>query len=172
MESLPKKPNEYFVKLLSVIDDMRRASFQTTPTTQQKKMLGLTLLFSLCFSVFFFLSADVLGWLVYLLVMLGDSGEITACFVAAMATAAYSEAMARIRKCPVTAYLLISSFPLVPGAGIYRTMEYALQRDIQMFLNQGLNTLGIAAALAVGVLVVTSAVRMLVTLRKKRRRSK
>ena len=42
MESLPKKPNEYFVKLLSVIDDMRRASFKTTPTTQQKKMLGLT----------------------------------------------------------------------------------------------------------------------------------
>lgn len=30
-----------------------------------KRMLGLTLLFSLFFSVFFFLSADVLGWLVY-----------------------------------------------------------------------------------------------------------
>jgi len=42
MESLPKKPHEYFVKLISIIDDLRRASFKTTPTTQQKKMLGLT----------------------------------------------------------------------------------------------------------------------------------
>lgn len=42
MESLPKKPHEYFVKFISVIDDMRRASFKSTPTTQQKKMLGLT----------------------------------------------------------------------------------------------------------------------------------
>lgn len=30
------------MKFLSIIDDMRRASFKTTPSTQQKKMLGLT----------------------------------------------------------------------------------------------------------------------------------
>ena len=42
MESLPKRPHEYFVKLISIIDDLRRASFKSTPTTQQKKMLGLT----------------------------------------------------------------------------------------------------------------------------------
>ena len=42
MESLPKKPHEYFVKLISVIDDMRRASFKSTPETQKKTVLGLT----------------------------------------------------------------------------------------------------------------------------------
>lgn len=42
MNQLSKKPHDYFMKLLSIIDDMRRASFKSTPTTQQKKMLGLT----------------------------------------------------------------------------------------------------------------------------------
>ena len=90
-----------------------------------------------------------LGWLVYLL-----AGEtILAGFLAAMAISLFSEVMARIRRCPVTGYLLVALLPLVPGGGIYYAMSYCLEGDNQQFLNALLETLGMAAALAVGVIL-------------------
>lgn len=106
-----------------------------------------------------------LGWLVYLIALLFGGSDLLGYFLAALAISAYAEIMARVRKCPVTGYLLISFLPLVPGAGIYYTMEYALQGDTQMFLNQGMHTLGLAGSLAVGVLVMSSLVRLILTIR-------
>lgn len=110
-----------------------------------------------------------LGWLVYLLSMLALENDLISYFLAAIAISVYSEVMARVRKCPVTGYILISYFPLVPGAGIYYSMQYALQGDTAMFMQRGLHTLGIACCLALGVLVVSSAVRAATTIRKRRR---
>ena len=110
------------------------------------------------------------GWLVYLLTMLVCDNDLVSCFLAAMAISLYAEIMARIRKCPVTGYLLVSLFPLVPGAGIYYTMRYAMEGDTAMFMQQGLHTLGIACCLAVGVLVVSSAVKLRTMLSKRRRK--
>ena len=107
-----------------------------------------------------------LGWLVYLVALLLGAGDLLGYFLAALAISAFAEVMARIRKCPVTGYLLISFLPLVPGAGIYYTMEYMLQGDTQMFLSQGMHTLGLAGSLAVGVLVMASAVRLVLTIQK------
>lgn len=101
-----------------------------------------------------------LGWLVYLLVLPPLGSEVTAYFVAALALSLYSEIMARVRKRPVTAYLLISIFPLVPGAGIYYTMQYAIQGDVGRFISRGMHTLGLSGALALGVLLVSTATRM------------
>lgn len=100
-----------------------------------------------------------LGWLVYLLsAPLGN--DITQTLCAAIVIAAYSEIMARIRRCPVTGYLLVGIFPLVPGGGVYYTMEHAINGENTLFLDSFLHTLGIAGALAVGVLLVSSFVRM------------
>ena len=107
-----------------------------------------------------------LGWATYLLALLAGAGDLLGYFLAALVISAYAEVMARVRKCPVTSYLLISFFPLVPGAGIYYTMEYALQGNTQMFLSQGMHTLSLAGSLAVGVLVMSSAVRVIVTIQK------
>lgn len=110
-----------------------------------------------------------LGWLIYLLSMLVLKNDLISYFLAAMAISIYSEVMARLRRCPVTGYLLISYFPLVPGAGIYYSMQCAVQGDTAMFMQRGLHTLGIACCLALGVLVVSSAVRAATILRKRRR---
>ncbi len=124
---------------------------------------------SLAFCVFFnihgkgmFICAlgGALGWLAYLLAAPVVQNEIVQTFLAAILIAAYSELMARIRKCPVTGYLLVAFFPLVPGGGIYHAMEYALRGEVDRFIETGLQTLGIAGALAAGVLLVSSAVRM------------
>ena len=77
--------------------------------------------------------------------------------------------MARVRKCPATGYLLIAFITLVPGAGIYNMMDAALRGDTQDFLTTGLHTLSIAGSLAVGVLVVSSLVRMYSMLQHRRR---
>ena len=113
-----------------------------------------------------------LAWMVYLLTgpLLGGN-DIMQSFWAAIFLSAYSEGMARLRKCPATGYLLAAFIPLVPGAGIYNMMEFALSGDTERFLSTGLHTLSIAGALAVGVLVVSSLVRMYTTFRHKRRRS-
>lgn len=77
-----------------------------------------------------------------------------------------------MRKCPATGYLLIAFIPLVPGAGIYNMMDAALRGDTQDFLTTGLHTLSIAGALAVGVLIVSSLVRMYNMLQRRRRTGK
>lgn len=101
-----------------------------------------------------------LGWSVYLLTAPLFHDDIAQTFVAALVISAYAEVMARIRKCPVTGYLLVAIFPLVPGGGIYYTMEYAINGETNAFLASFLHTLGVAGAIAVGVLLVSSAVRM------------
>lgn len=100
-----------------------------------------------------------LGWLAYLLAAPLES-DISQTLVSAIVIAAYSEVMARIRRCPVTGYLLVAIFPLVPGGGVYYTMEHAVNGENQAFLDSFLHTLGLAGAIAVGVLLVSSLVRM------------
>lgn len=102
-----------------------------------------------------------LGWLVYLLCAPVFHSDILQSFVAALFISAYSEVMARIRKCPVTGYLLVAFFPLVPGSGIYYAMEHAVNGETELFLDVLLHTLGVAGSLAVGVLLVSSVVRLL-----------
>lgn len=100
-----------------------------------------------------------IGWLCYLL-LVPTAGEITAAFFAAIAISIYAESMARIRRCPVLAYQLVALLPLVPGGGIYYSMEYAISGETQLFLDTLMHTVGIAGALAVGVLSVATVVRL------------
>lgn len=109
----------------------------------------------------------VLSWFVYLCTAMVGS-VIFRNFLASIALTVYSEIMARRFKAPVTGFLLISIIPLVPGGGIYYTMEYCIRGDTANFLETGLNTFGIAGAIAVGVLLVSSAVRLWYTIQQSR----
>lgn len=109
-----------------------------------------------------------LAWLVYLVTEpLVHGNDILQYFWAAVFLSAYSEVMSRVRKCPVTGYQLLAFIPLVPGAGIYTTMEYCINGETDLFVSTGVHTLGISGALAVGVLLVSSVVRMYYTFRNK-----
>ena len=101
-----------------------------------------------------------LGWAVYLLTGRLGADMLFAYFLAAAAVSLYAEIMARIRKFPVFAYLVIALLPLVPGSGIYYTVEYLLQEERALSLTQGIKTASIAGLLAVGVLLVSSLFRM------------
>lgn len=110
-----------------------------------------------------------LGWLVYLLAAPLVHSDIIQSFFAALAISAWSEIMARLRRCPVTSYLLVALFPLVPGGGIYYTMEHAMSGETSLFLESLLHTLGLAGALAVGVLMVASLARLVTNYQNHRR---
>ena len=58
-----------------------------------------------------------------------------------------------------TGYQLVALLPLVPGGGIYYAMGYCLEGDTEQFLSALLGTLGMAAALAVGVILASSLFR-------------
>lgn len=102
-------------------------------------------------------------WSVYLLVLYWTGNELMAYLWGAIAGSAYSEIMARIRHCPATAYLVVSIFPLIPGAGVFYTMQYAVNGDMQAFADKGTNTAAIAGAMAMGIILVSTLFRMLST---------
>lgn len=125
--------------------------------------------FIACFAFCFILNAGghfllyaplgaVICWLSFLGCGLYFS-ELTSYFTATVIVSIYAEIMARRLKAPVTVFLLIGLLPLVPGGGIYYTMEHALAGDTNAFLAQGLNTFSIAGSLALGVLIVSSFMR-------------
>lgn len=96
-----------------------------------------------------------LGWLVYLLA----GSTIFAAFLAAAAIGVFAEVMSRVRRCPVTGYVLVALLPLVPGGGIYYAMRHGVAGETDQFLSTLLHTFGMAAALAVGAMMTSSLFR-------------
>ena len=99
-------------------------------------------------------------WAVYCVVGLLGGGELICYFFAALAAAGYSEIMARLRKFPAISYLVISIFPLIPGASIYYTTNHLVVGDMTRFAEQGTHTIAIAGVIAVGILLVSTIVRL------------
>ncbi len=110
----------------------------------------------------------VLSWLTYLLALQFGATDIMAYFYAGLVSAIYAETMARIRKYPAISYLVVAIFPLIPGAGVYYTMNHAVQGRMDLFAQQGAQTAAIAGVLAVSILMVSTTVRIITTLKHKK----
>ena len=94
-----------------------------------------------------------IGWFVYLVFQfVGDDtwGVTIRFFIATIVVAVLAEVVARIHKTPA----------MVPGGGIYYTMEALLNGNMQQFVSQGIKTAASAGAIAVGCSLVSSIVRM------------
>ncbi len=100
-------------------------------------------------------AGGVLGWAVYTLM----GSTVAGALAAAICVGVWSEVMARLRHCPVTAYLLVALLPLVPGGGIYNAMRYAISGEQGLFISTLINTFGVAAALAVGSMFASTVFR-------------
>lgn len=110
----------------------------------------------------------ILTWGVYLICFEIFNQEIISYFFASVTAAVYSEIMARIRKYPAISYLVVAIFPLLPGAGVYYTMNHAVRGDMQSFADQGMHTIAIAGIMAVGILMVSTLVRIRTELKRKK----
>ncbi len=123
--------------------------------------LGFTILFNvhgpgglLC------ILGGMVTWIVYRLGLYLGVGEIAAYFWGAVFASLYAEIMARIRKCPACPYLVIAIFPLIPGAGVYYTMDHAVRGQMDLFANRGMFTAAIAGVMAVGILMISTCFRL------------
>ena len=101
-----------------------------------------------------------LSWLVYRVSGELGCGDIVCYFWSALFASVYSETMARVRKYPAISYLVVSIFPLIPGAGVYYTMTYAVLGQMDQFARQGMHTAAIAGIMAVGILLGSTVFRI------------
>jgi len=102
----------------------------------------------------------VLSWSAYLISIDLGSGVVFANLIGGLTASVYAETMARIRKYPAISYLVISIFPLIPGAGVYYAMCHAVKGNMDLFASKGMETAAIAGAIALGILLVSTAFRM------------
>ena len=118
----------------------------------------------------YILSASATGavaWLVYL--SLPGLTDVNRYLLATIAAAALSEIFARIYKTPATVFLIIGIIPLVPGGGIYYTMEALINGDLSLFVRYGMETAASAGAIAVGCSLVSSVARLTTVIRRRSR---
>ena len=121
---------------------------------------GGTIAFSLLFGVpgKYYLECGLtggIGWLLYRLISLYTPLPATAAtFLAAAAVALYSRIAAVRRRCPTTVFLIAGIFPLVPGAGIYWTVDYLVTDEIALARSSGTSALKAAFAIVLAIAAV------------------
>lgn len=102
----------------------------------------------------------MIAWTAYLITRDLGGGVVFANFVGGFLAALYAEIAARVRRFPAIAYLVVAIFPLIPGAGVYYTMSYAVHNDMVSFASKGMETAAVAGAIALGILLVSTAFRL------------
>ena len=93
----------------------------------------------------------VVGYWLYDALLLGLDSAPVAAFVAGVLVGISAEITARLRKGPAIVYATMGVIPLVPGYGLYRTMEYMVQTDYMQALAAGMETALVAGAIALSL---------------------
>ena len=107
-------------------------------------------------------ASGAIGWWVYLIVQGKEDSSMLAAFLSTLVVAFLSHILARIKKAPVTVFLVSGTLPAVPGAAIYRSV-YFLLHDEQVLAIHYLNeTILIAGGIALAISIMDSLFRLLV----------
>ncbi len=102
----------------------------------------------------------VITWAIYKGYLQLGGNDLMACFWATLFSSVYAESMARIRKYPAISYLVVSIFPLLPGAGVYYTMHYAVVGNMDKFVSEGFHTAAVAGIMALSILLASTSFRL------------
>lgn len=100
------------------------------------------------------------GWAGYLIVIKIYPSVIAATFIASFFIGIMGEIFARKLKNPSTIFVIPGIIPLVPGAYSYRTVLAIIQGNNKQAFQYGLQTIGIALAIAAGLMFVISFARI------------
>lgn len=101
------------------------------------------------------------GWITYTYFTASGSGSVLACFAGSCVVALISDVFSRTFKDAATIFIIPGILPLVPGAGMYHTMLAILEGDVERTASVGTETLLMAGAIAVALLVVASVLKLL-----------
>lgn len=102
-----------------------------------------------------------LGWLTYTYSITSGSGSVLACFAGSCVVAIISDVFSRAFKDAATIFVIPGILPLVPGAGMYYTMLAILEGNVEKMASTGTETILMAGAIAVALLVVASVTKLL-----------
>mgnify|MGYP000175820677 CR=1 FL=1 len=67
-------------------------------------------------------ASGAVGWWAYLMVQNSGHSSMLAAFLSTLVVAFLSHILARVKKAPVTVFLITGTLPAVPGAAIYRSV--------------------------------------------------
>lgn len=106
-----------------------------------------------------------LTWGVYqLLYTKAELSPLFACFLSACAVGLFSDIAARICKEAATIFIIPGILCLVPGQGMYKTMAALVSDELSKATEIGTETFFTAGAIALGLLVVGSIIRIIVAI--------
>lgn len=107
-----------------------------------------------------------LAWIFYYLANARGYNTGISFFIATVILTVYSEIVSKRIKTVVTSILIPGLIPLVPGSGIYYTMLYTTEKKPMEAFFKGLDTLSASGAIALGIIVVSSIVKIFKDLKK------
>ncbi len=107
------------------------------------------------------------AWARFLALGFWIQGEVIRYFIVSICSTIYAEILARRLKTPATTFCIINLIPLVPGGALYYTTTTALSGDLGLFIPKLVNTVQLAVALSLGIVLVTAACKIFLTKNKR-----
>lgn len=98
----------------------------------------------------------MIGWTAYLISNSYYNNPFTSNMIATFIICIYAEICARKLKAPANIFLVPSMFPLIPGSGLYYTMQALVTSDNIMARKYGLITVGAILGIVAGMILGTS----------------
>jgi len=101
-----------------------------------------------------------IGWTILLVLDVPQVSYIFANLLSAIIVGLLAEVFAVIQKTPATSFIVIGVIPLVPGFRVYRSMLFFVRGELDKGIAEGVHSCFMAVAIAVGIILATSIVRM------------
>ena len=96
----------------------------------------------------------VLTFAVYYTVEFFGFGVFTAAMLSSAFSALFSEVFAKIKRAPVSIFLLPCFIPIVPGSALYYTMANFIAKDLALAWHYLGIALGVGLGIACGIVVI------------------
>lgn len=109
-----------------------------------------------------------IAWIFYYVAQHHGFSTSISFFIATVVLTIYSEIISRYIQTVVTSILIPGLIPLVPGSGIYYTMLYTADKKPVDAFFKGLETLSAAGSITLGIILVSSIVKIFKDFRRKK----
>lgn len=111
-------------------------------------------------------TVGALGWIAFQYALILGNGNVASCFLGSCIVAILSDICSRAFKDATTLFIIPGILPLVPGAGMYNTMLAFLDSNFEKMTKIGSETILMAGAIAVALLMVASLIKVIVTIKR------
>ncbi|HEY4533749.1 MAG TPA: threonine/serine exporter family protein [Fusobacterium sp.] len=111
--------------------------------------------------------AGGIGWIILSVALHHfQYSSVTSFLFSAMSITIYAEIVAKKMNTTVTTTLIPGLIPLVPGSGIFFTMDNFVQGNYSKAVDLGRETLFVTAAITIGIVLITSISQIIIRILK------